>query len=126
MTPRKMGTLIDQAALFDFMQKQASTTAAIKEKVDNMHARLFVDGGGGVLKTIEADVAAASSETAAAKTELSTRINKLESLRTSDRRWLAGAGAVLITEGSAIGFYFHYIAGKLQPMLDALKVLKLH
>jgi hypothetical protein len=37
------------------------------------------------------------------------------------KKWLAGALAVITAEGSFLAFYFHYLSGKVELMLNAVK-----
>ena|ERR1700674_3899444 len=123
---------MEDRILIDFIQKQTDVTAAIKQRVDDMHHQLFGNGRAGTLQHLETIALSAKEEAAQAaaaglaaavqvKAELNDRVMTLESYRKLDRRWLAGALAVLGVEGGALGFYFKYMADKWQPMLQSMK-----
>lgn len=112
---------MDDKTLLDFMQKQTELTARIDQRVEDLHGRLFGNGQPGILRHISDMADSAKDETVRVRSELGTRINTLESYRKLDRRWLAGALAVLGAEGTALGIYSHYIAGKVAAIVNLVK-----
>lgn len=114
---------MDEALLTEFMLKQSETTGAIAKQVDDMHTRLFGNGQPGALQNLETAIAKTNGGMVETKEKLSARIDKIEGYRNGDKKWLAGAFAVIGTEGAALGFYFHYLAAKVQPLFDAMKAM---
>lgn len=111
---------MDDSVLINFMNKQTEITSQTNQRVEDMHTRLFGNGQPGALKYLADAAHEAKEEAAKVRTELDSRVDKLEKFRIGDRRWVAGALAVLGTEGAGLGIYFHYLFGKVQSIAGLL------
>jgi hypothetical protein len=89
----------------------------------DMNERLFITNGG-VLKTIYDNCNTKNEDTCDKVTDVAKRTSKLEQRSRDTRKWLAGAIAVITTEGVTLGFLFQHFAGKVASVLDALKAVK--
>lgn len=89
----------------------AGALARIEESLKNTNQRLLGgDGQQGAIPYMNEKVE-----------KVVTRVGKLELWKTGTVKWVAGAVAVLVFEGGALGFYFTHIAGKVQNLADAIK-----
>jgi len=98
----------------------AKALGELPTTMKNMNNRLFIDNGG-ILKTI---YETAKSDHVTVCTEvrgIDNRVGKIELTHRDAKKWLAGAIAVISTEGAMLGWYFTHVAGKVSSFLDAVK-----
>ena len=125
----------------------ATVSLHLGTKISDLDNRLFGDSGSikQILNDIQQDNAACSASrkelaadlmtfrvaclqgtdgatkaAVAVQVDLDKQVATLEGYRKMDRKWLAGALAVLGVESAGLGIYFRYMAGKLQPAIDLI------
>jgi hypothetical protein len=96
--------------------------ATIAQSQKDMSARLFGgEGQVGVLPYMIQTAKETAKEQLREVNLVTDRVGVLEKRQLSSRSWLAGAVAVFVFEGTALGLYFSKIAAHVSTIQQALK-----
>lgn len=107
-------------SLLTILQEQTRVATRTETKVDDLNKRLFGNGQPGVIQKIHEAVKANEENSVKVHDELQARITSVDTAYKMDRRWLAGAIAMLAFEGMLLIFALKYISSILS-VLDKLQ-----
>jgi hypothetical protein len=100
---------MDDSLLLTILQEQTKVATRTEQKVDDLNKRLFGNGQPGTIQVIHEATVKTNNDLLEAKEALGDRISEVDAAHRLDRKWLAGALAVIVLEGTAAAFYFKYL-----------------